>query len=302
MKNIKIGIFVGFIVLIGFVIIKLGGGTGTGGWTGDEGTTDGPEEFISRIQNKIDSLKTVPEEKLSQNFYDAIKIDINNAANAGKFGSNEQENRENREILEKNLYSAYAEKFVAQAMYIFKRSEWKQTDILQLRSGVKDLSASPHLKPGPVANSFTTIKGIITKHDEITAFVNSCKSFTASPDQPESGFPDVTDKITRAQQYLTGNLENPFVNNCQRLKEELTNVPKFLADNNYNYLFKKIEIQGGRYTELSEEEYAKGPRKYLRIEINSFERKVRDYNRAETLSNKLDTIEFLAKKFYDNKK
>ena len=37
-------------------------------------------------------------------------------------------------------------------------------------------------------------------------------------------------------------------------------------------------------------------------QIGFFEKKFSEYNRAETLSNKLDEIEFLAKKFYDNKK
>jgi hypothetical protein len=300
MKNVKIGIFVGFIVLIGFIILKMGG-EGIGSLGGPD-STEISKELISSIQSKIDSLKKEPENKLSQEFYTKIKSDITAAAKAGKLGSNEQENKKNKEILEKNLYSVYAEKFVAQAMYIFKRSEWKQTDILQIRSGVKDLSASPYLKRGPVDNSFTTIKGIITKHDEITAFVNSCKGFTVSPDQPEARFPDVTDKLTRAQQYLAGNLENPFVNNCQRLKEELTNVPKFLADNNYNYLFRKIEIRGGRYTELSQTEYREGPQKKLRPEIDSFKRTFLEYSRANDLFGKLDAIENLARGFYNNKK
>jgi len=85
------------------------------------------------------------------------------------------------------------------------------------------------------------------------------------------------------------------------LKEELTNVPKYLVDNYYNYLSRKIEIQGERYTELSKKDYG-SITKDIRTEIGFFEKKFSEYNRAETLSNKLDEIEFLAKKFYDNKK
>jgi len=296
MKNVKIGIFVGFIVLIGFIILKMGG-EGIGSLGGPD-STEISKELISSIQNKIDSLKREPENKLSQDFYAKIKIAITTAAKAGKLGVNDEENKKNQEILEKNLFSAYAEKFVAQAMYVFKRSEWKQTDILQIRSGVNELSTSLHLERGsPVANSFTTIKSTIEKYDDITAFVNSCKSFTVSPDQPETRFPDVTDKITRAQQYLARNLENSFVNNCLRLKEELTNVPKFLADNNYNYLFRKVEIQGGRYMELSRKDHQELT-KNVRSEVGSFERRFPDDNRSFDLTNKINQIDKSARDYY----
>jgi len=284
MKIVKTTLLIGFLVGIVFIIIKMVGG---GGGIGPEDSLSiEKNQFIIEIDKKIDSLANQPESGLSQQLYKDINYRINDYGSQQHFGDTEQKNNQVREALLKNLYSTYAPKYVAQTMYVFGRSEWKLTDINQIRSELTALGKSTYLESqSEVASSFTKIRSILAKYDEITSFINSCKSTTVPVDQLDNQFPDVADKIQRAGQYLSGNLENAFVNNCSRLKEELRSVPQYLADSNYAYLLKKIDFHGGRYTEFNTTNaYRTAITKKLRNEVDTFREKFPQGNHRYLLS------------------
>lgn len=298
MKIAKIIFLAIFLLAAGISIYSMVGG---GDISNADSTGEEENQFIKEIDLKIDSLANLPDNTFSQQFYIDIKYRITEFTKQQHFGETERENNQVSEALLKNLYSTYAPKFVKQSMSVFGRSEWKPSDLNLIRSELSTLSSSTYLESSSeISNSFSKIRSILAKYDEITAFVNSCKSFSAPIEQLDNQFPDVSDKIQRANQYLSGNLENPFVNNCSRLKEELRNTQQYLADNYYVYLMKKIDFHGSRYTEFSSTSaYQIAVTKKLRNEVAAFKEKFPLGNHRQ-LTNLIRVYEVKADDFMNN--
>lgn len=222
-------------------------------------------QYTERDSIMIDSLERIPVDKFCKEYYLKVQATIDEDFRNGSLGltsykedniwkekKDDNLNNQWNEILSKNLYSAYAPKFVEQAMYVFNRSEWKNEDLNFIRSEVKFLRSSTFLEPSsPVANSFNTINTILAKYDEINNFINACKGYMYSNYDLGSTYPDMSDKIRKSKEYISNNLYDNHVNNCIRLKVGLQNIPKILFDKHIVYLRKKIIENGSRYSEFS---------------------------------------------------
>lgn len=259
MKAVKIILAVAVIGIISFFVAK---------WlvTIDPIKKSNPPEnlYTKEIQTKIDSIKTIPNNIFCEKFYKNIQDGIDEFYKDGSLGltpykegniwkekKDENNNNEWKEILSKNLYSAYAPKFVEQAMDVFSRSEWKSDDLKFIRGDVKSLKKSSYLTPGPVSISFNTINTILAKYDEINAFIYNCKGYSYSNYDMGITYPDLSDKIQKSRAYIANNLDNAYVNNCTRLKEGLQAIPKILFDKHISYLTKKINDNGAKYSDFN---------------------------------------------------
>jgi hypothetical protein len=246
MKAVKIILAIVVVAIIGFFVTK---------WLiniDPPKDVDLPKnQYTERIESEIDSLKKMPENKFCQKYYNDVQYRINDYFNQGFLGENESDNSQWQEILSKNLYSAYAPKFVEQAMYVFSRSEWKNDDLKFIRSEAKILKSSTYLGNTGLVTSFDEINTILAKHDEINGFINACKGFAYSNYDLETTYPDVSEKIIKSRAYITNNLDNSYVNNCTRLKDGLQSIPKILFDKHISYLTKKINDNGARNDEFN---------------------------------------------------
>lgn len=275
MKTVKIILVGAVIAIISFFILN---------WFD---VIDKPKEitppinqFTTRIHHEIDSLKQAPANIFSQKFYEDIQYLINDYHQKDFLSKSENDNNQWRAILSKNLYSAYAPKFVEQALYVFSRSEWKNDDLQFIRSEVNDLTQSSYLDPkSPVANSFSNIKAILEKYDEISSFISGCNNFSYNNYKIEHSFPDVTNKIQKARTYLLNDLDNDFVNNCIRLKRGLREIPENLFNKHLSYLQKKIRTHAEKYAEYNfQADYSKAIYTPLKNQIEELSREVYGVN------------------------
>jgi len=254
MKTVKIILSLVAIATIGFFIWK---------WVifidDPEIITPPINQFTVRIKSEIESLKKMPANIFCPKLYNDIQYLINDYYQNEFLSENAIDNNTWREILSSNLYSAYAEKFVEQAIFVFSRSQWENDDLNFIRSEFVSLQSSPFLDlTGPVASSFSSIKTILAKYDEITSFIFTCNSFSYSQDGLDKIFPDVSAKIKKSRAYLANNLDNQYVNNCAQLKNELKEIPKNLFYKKVRYLHSKISRHGDRYTEFNyQSDYSK---------------------------------------------
>jgi len=245
MKAVKIILAIAVVAIIGFFVTK---------WLIN---IDPPKDidlpknqYTERIESEIDSLKKMPENKFCPKYYNDVQYRINDYFNQGFLGKNESDNSQWQEILSKNLYSAYAPKFVEQAMYVFSRSEWKNDDLKFIRSEAKILKSSTYLGNTGLVTSFDEINTILAKYDEINGFINVCKGLACSNYDLETTYPDVSEKIIKSRAYITNNLDNSYVNICTRLKDGLQAIPKILFDKHISYLTKKINDNGARFSDF----------------------------------------------------
>lgn len=245
MKAIKIIFAVAVIAIIGFFVWK---------WLvkieGVGAVTPPKNQFITRIESEINSLIKSPKNVFCQKFYKDIQYHITDYHKQGFLGKTESDNNQWKEILSKNLYSAYAPKFAEQTMHVFNGLEWKINDLKFIHSEVLVLQSSTYLEQSsPVATSFKNIRMILAKYDEIAGFISTCNNFSYSYYSSGDQFPDVSDKIQKSRAYLSNNLDNSYVNNCTRLKDGLHEIPQKLFDKHISYLHTKIQKNSSRYNE-----------------------------------------------------
>lgn len=231
------------------------------------------------IKQEIDSLGNLPDSKFCQDAYDNVRYLIDNFYKPhppqhpyGRLGKTQLENDQWKENLIKNLYSAYADKFIRQAFYVFRNSEWNIDDLKFIRNEYKTLQRSPLLERGsPVDKKFTEIQNIFKKYDEITGFITDCKNFSYLTSGLSNRFPilEVQGKISQSKTYLN---KNEYVNNCTRLHNDLKDIPQVLFWAHIRYLDNKITYWSGLYPNYnSQKDYANNLYKPLKDEIDALD-------------------------------
>lgn len=253
MKAIKIGLAIVVIGMIGFFVIKSLGSTNE-----VEEILPPKNAFVERIQNKIDSIKAQPDNEFNKSIYNDITYLIDDHYKPhppqypyGRLGDTQWENDQQKKNLSRNLYAAYANKFLEQALYVFKNKEWSPADLAFIRTEYKELQDSPYLESGNSMNSrFGEIKRVFDKYDEINYFISSCNnlSYPRVPSLTDN-FPieEVRSKLDRVKAYRNKKLENSYLNNCKRLHSELNAIPQILFRKHVNYLDNKINSWTGMY-------------------------------------------------------
>lgn len=199
-------------------------------------------QFTKRVEQEIDSLGNLPVNAFCHESYSAIKYRIDDFHRQQFFDTDVKNNDRWQEILSKNLYSAYAQKFVQQAYHVFDATAWAPDKLRFIGKEVKILKQSALLeKNSEIDNKFSEIQHILNKYYEIAGFISTCSNFKYSIYDLSAEFPDMSNKIEKANRYLANNLDNPTVNHCTRLKDELKKIPQILLGEHYRYLYRKIK-------------------------------------------------------------
>jgi hypothetical protein len=241
-------------------------------------------QFTKRIEQEIESLGHLPDNKFCKDFYNEVGYHISDYHKQGRLSNNPSENNQWRENLSKELYSAYAGKFIRQAFYVFRGSEWDIDALNFIRSEYPTLQKSALLERGSVVDKeFAKFQTIFDKYDEITGFISSCKEFSYPDDNLSDRFPvaDVVSKISRAAIYRNNHLGNEYVNNCTRLHDGLKEVPQTLFRAHVGYLDDKINEWSGMYSNYSSQiDYANNLYRPLKSEIDALDNDI--YNVANS--------------------
>lgn len=292
MKAVKIILAIVVVAIIGFFVTK---------WLIN---IDPPKDidlpknqYTERIESEIDSLKKMPESKFCQKYYNDVQYRINDYFNQGFLGNNESDNIQWQEILLKNLYSAYASKFVDQAMFVFNGSTWSNQDLKFIRDELNELMNSSYYEQS--SRVFNPIKDILSKYDEISAFIYSCNQFTYSITAIDAHFPDVSDKMQRSRKYLANNLDNAYVNNCTRLRTGLSEIPNKLFYSHVSYLKDKIVEHGVTYKNYQKQsDYSKAIYSPLRLQVDALDYEIYGIN-YDDYSIEYDMLDDLLNDYYN---
>ncbi|MBK8300413.1 MAG: hypothetical protein IPK90_08185 [Chitinophagaceae bacterium] len=169
MKAIKISLAVIVVAALAFFVIRSCVATDKVGEIKSSGN-----QSIDKIQQEIKALQQKPENKFCKDYYNEVAYHIDDYHKNNRLGKSTLENDQWKESLSKQLYAAYADKFIKQAYYIFNRSDWAGNDLSFIRKEYRALQSSPMLeRDNPVDRRFNEIKMIFNKYDEIAGFISS---------------------------------------------------------------------------------------------------------------------------------
>lgn len=279
MKTLKITLSIIVVCAIAFFIWK---------WKTDEikiGNIKPPENtYTQEIQKKITELSAKPADLFCHQDFINIQSSIDEFYKGGFLGkkyekkgkidievNDENNNTEWKKILSKDLYSAYAQKFVEQSMFVFNGTAWRIQDVSFIRKETNQLISSEFLvSDSPIAQSFNQIKSVLDEYDHINTFINNCNSYGFNDGGIDANFPDVSDMIKQAKTYQVRGFENTQLNNCTRLINNLNSIPLALFNQHVNYLYTKINEFAPLYTEYgSQSEYAEAIYRKLRNQVDA---------------------------------
>jgi hypothetical protein len=207
-------------------------------------------QFTAKIEQEIEQLTGKPDSKFCKEYYNEVAYHIDDFYKQNRFGNTQSENDQCKENLEKNLYSAYADKFIKQAFAVFRGSEWKPEDLKFIQAEKNELKKSKLLvAESPVDKEFMKIQTALNKYTEIVCFISSCIGFSYLGSDLSDRFPiaDAQSKLQRAASLRQNRLENEYVNNCTRLHDELKEIPQSLFRAHVRYLDNKINKYSGTY-------------------------------------------------------
>jgi hypothetical protein len=245
MKAIKISLAILVVATIGYFV-----------WKGVVGTPPPPKvvvpenQFTKKIEMEIDALSKLPDNIFCKDAYNDVNYFIKDYYRQGRLGKNQSENDLWKENLSKNLYAAYAAKFIKQVFVVFRESEWDVSQLAFIRQEKNLLASSPFLeRPSPVNDNFIKIQQILSKYDEIAGFIAGCKSYSFNEIRLDVSFPitESVNRIARAKKYRDNNLEQAYVNNCTRLHNELSEVNQYMFNAHVKSFNNKIKQWLGKY-------------------------------------------------------
>ena len=267
------------------VLVVAAMGTGVFFWLQNIHTPGGikpPENpFTKKIEQEIEQLKALPDNKFCKDFYKQIAFHIEDFYKPlppkypyGRYGGTQSANDQWKKNLESNLYSAYAEKFIQQAFYVLRGNEWRPEDLKFIQAEKTYLKSSKLLVPdSPVDHDFKDIQNALNKYNEIVSFVSSCRSYSFTRTELAARFPvnDVKSKLARAASLMKNKLENGFTNNCTRLHNDLKGIPLVFFNKHVGYLDNKIDYWSNMWCNYSSHrDYSQNLNTPLRNEINEF--------------------------------
>lgn len=253
MKAIKISLAIVVIGVIAYFACKF-----YEGGMDDTPTIDIQEATeVSKIQNKIDAINSLPNSKFNKDIYDEILYLIDDKYKPhpptypfGRLGNTKLENDTQKNNLERNLYTAYVSKFLDQAFYVFSGTAWNVADLSFIRSEYLSLRSSPYIESGsPVNSEFKNIQIIFNKYDEINSFIDTCDSFSYLNFGYDRRYPvdEIRTMLDQFSAYRSFLVNHRYLKNCVRLQNKLSLVPQILFDKHVTYLDFKIDTWSGFY-------------------------------------------------------
>lgn len=273
MKAIKIILVITVISLISLGIIM---------WisnTGEVKVTSLPQNpFTEKIEQEIELLKSKPDHTFCKEYYTEVDFHINDFYKQNRFGITRAENDQWKENFDKNLYSAYVEKFVKQVFFIFQRSEWEIEKLQFIQNEIQSLSKSGLLQKGSdVSKKFVEIESILNKYYEIVNIITQNQKISYTGTGLSDRFPieEVKKRFEYIKQLRNNHLGNKYVNNCTRLHEGLKTIPVSLFRIHVRYLDQKIDKWSAFYNNFnSQTDYANTLYKPIRSEIDQLEENI----------------------------
>lgn len=265
MKTIKIILAVCVLSSIGYFLIK---------WytisDGPASVTPPKNTYTEDIQKKIDALKSRPANVFCPIEYRNIQTSINAFYNdntlgsksikVGKIWKNVEDDNNNKiwkDILSKNLYSAYSLKFTEQTNFIFDGKLWRSEDLSFISNELKELKNSPYLNSNnSTANSFNSINAVIIEYEQTNKFIVACYNYDYNNLELENNYPDVSGMLNKSKSFGINGFRNSKLFNCKRLIDGINNIPSVLFTKHVKYLTNKLKMHAPLYKNFkSQAEY-----------------------------------------------
>lgn len=302
MKAVKIILLILAVGGIGFVLLKFASQSSTG--VAPTIATGSENQFVNKIEQQIDSLKQAPNDKLSNQLYKEIAYYINEDYKNGNLDTDPSRNEQLKDVLSSNLYTAYSEKFIAQARHALRKDEWHAANLQIISSEIKKLKASPYLGGSSATlSSLNEFEAAINKYYEINRFITVCKRFQFTETGLFSNYPiaEAERLIQESKSYLQHNMENNYVAHCSNLKNELRSIPEWMFTEHVRYLTSKINAWRGMYENYNtQKDYADNLFYPLKKEVDALDNEIYNVSNFSSEYERLITmLKNDSKKAYD---
>jgi hypothetical protein len=286
MKEVKIGLVVIVLGVIGFFIWKWS--VGDGSEIGDgSASVEQTNRFIKKIQEETDSLRTLSIQEFSRDTFKKIQGELDYFHKNGNLGDNAIQNDQEYKNLSKTLFAAYVPRLYDEACYKLRQSNWKSSDLNIIRGEINEIESNTFFdNASSFVSKFDSIQDIISKYYEIDAFIKECQNYPSNLEYSvDDRFPidQVVERIDQSKVYLSSSPGFGYIDNVTSLRNALMKIPSQMYLKNFEFLKLQIQQNSGKYDKSSLEsqaDYSKEVYQPLNNSLDEFDNELYgvDYN------------------------
>jgi hypothetical protein len=242
MKFIKISIFLIVLSIIAYQVYQQD--------PNDSGSTPEPQGIIidhitdEVITSEIKKFKTINSVTQCIQHYDNVFYSIIHT----NFDIDAANNKSIVESLNKNLYSAYAPRFLVLSKSYLGNHDWSNENITFIQNAGNKVLSSPLLEANSSLRSqYVPLMNAMQLRNNIVGFINLTNGISTACSSINGDFPDYTDMISTTSSHIATLNENGLMRNCEALKERLRNVRNEICIKHVTYLDNMIHRSSHRY-------------------------------------------------------
>lgn len=196
------------------------------------------------ITSEINKFNTIDNFKQCIQHYDNIFYSINHT----NFDNDAANNKSIVESLNKNLYAAYAPRFLVLSKSYLGNHDWSNENITFIQNAGNKVLSSPLLEANSSLHSqYVPLMNAMQLRNNIVGFLNSVNGISTACSSINVDFLDYTNMISTSSSHIATLNGNGMMKNCENLKERLRNVRNEICNKHVTYLDNMIRRASHRY-------------------------------------------------------
>jgi len=241
MKYVKISIFLIVLSIIAYQVYQQ--------MHEDPGRTPEPQGIsgnnitVDDITSKINKFNTINNLKQCIQHYDNILYSINHT----NFDNDAANNKSIVESLNKNLYAAYAPRFLVLSKSYLGNHDWSNENITFIQNAGNKVLSSPLEANSSLRSQYSPLMNAMQLRNNIVGFLNSVNGISTACSSINVDFLDYTNMISTSSSHIATLNGNGMMKNCENLKERLRNVRNEICTKHVTYLDNMIRRSSHRY-------------------------------------------------------
>lgn len=199
---------------------------------------------VDDITSNIKKFNTIKSVTQCIQHYDNIFYSINNT----NFDNDAANNKSIVENLNKNLYAAYAPRFLVLSKSYLGNHDWSNENITFIQNAGNKVLSSPLLEANSSLRSqYAPLMNAMQLRNNIVGFLNLVNGISTACSSINVDFPDYINMISTSSSHLATLNGNGMMKNCEALKERLRNVRNDICSKHVTYLDNMIRRSSHHY-------------------------------------------------------
>lgn len=198
----------------------------------------------ANIKAEIIKFSSITSVRKIIHHYDNIFYSINHT----NFDTDDANNKSTIQNLNRDLYAAYAPRFLALSKSYLNKRDWSNEDVGFIQNAAESVLNSPLLDAiSSLPSQYKPLMDALKLRNNIVVFLRSVNGISTLCPSINVDFPDYTSLIAKSSSHIVTINGNGLMKKCVGLKDRLRNVSNDICAKHVTYLENMIRRSSHRY-------------------------------------------------------